>query len=461
VSGLGKKAWFRIHSFTGVITGLMLFVICWSGTFAVLSHELDWLVTPEARIEAAASEPLSYGQLWAAVTSRYPEAEIHRIETPLYSRSAVQFVVDLPDQDSVRVYVDPYSGEVQGAWSYFNIQRFFRSFHMGLFIPYFGDYFVVLFALTMIVSLVAALYFYKRWWRRFFVFRSSGRAFWSDTHKLLGLWSLWFLLVISITGAWYLFEMLRADVGDGRLSYAAANAYGVQSIPAPASDTALPLLPLDVLLERARQIRPDLELKSIGFNFSHDGAIYFDGQASHLLVRDRANQLQLDMRSGEVLYDQRADEYPMYWRWSDTADPLHFGDFGGLVSKLIWFIFGLLLCLLIYTGTLLHARRLAAGGGCRERHRWPGTSAAILVTLVVMVAATIAGFVEARSWYGPEVDGVLQLPDLAPGVQATLVAWVGATVVLLGLWIRLLWRAGNVGSEPVIEERAIAPGSTG
>ena len=436
---IAKKTWFRIHSFTGVITGLMLFVICWSGTFAVLSQELDWLVTPEARLEAI-GEPLSHDQLMAAVQREHPGFAVSRIEAPLYERSAVQFVGDLPHQDSVRIYVNPYSGEVLGAWSYFNLQRFFRSFHMELFLPYFGDYFVVLFALTMLASLVAALYFYRRWWRRFFVFSTSPRAFWSDTHKLAGLWSLWFLLVIGLTSAWYLFEMLRADVGDGKLSYAAASTYGARSIPAPGSDAGLPLLPLDELVERARAARPELRLATIGFDFSHDGTLYFDGQAGHLLVRDRANQLHLDARSGEVLYDQRADAYPLYWRWTDTADPLHFGDFAGLGSKLVWFFFGLLLCLLIYTGTLLHARRLAVGGGRRDRHRWPGTTAAILVTLIVLVAAAIAGAYQVRAWYGPEFDGVRQFPELAPGVAAVVATWTIVTLALLVIWIRLLWR---------------------
>ncbi len=415
----------------------MLFVICWSGTFAVLSNEIDWLVTPAARVEHG-GERASWGAIESAVEQAFPAAGLSYLAAPLYSRSAAQAIVDLPNQASVWVYVDPYSAEVQGTSSYFNVQRFFRSFHYAFFVPELGIYFVSVFSMAMLTSLVAALVFYKRWWQRFFRLpRGRGRAFWSELHKSAGVWSIWFLSVIGVTGAWYMFEAARADFGDGILAYAGNPRFAIHAIAETSVDPSRRLQPLDALVARARELRPDLDIRSISLE---DEKVVFTGQGGHLLVRDRANQLHLDRRSGEVLYDQTPHDYSLYWRWSDTADPLHFGDFGGLAGKLVWFVFGLALSGLILTGTWLHAHRLAREAGGGSRHRWHGTGAAIVVTLAVLAASVPYGFHEAREFYGPTVDGARQLPTLAPGVRAVIIGWIAVTLAMIAGWVILLRR---------------------
>jgi len=442
---VSKRLWCRVHSFTGVVTGLMLFVICWSGTFAVVSNELDWLVTPEARSANPAPPAIDWGRIHNAVRGAYPKAKVSWMEAPLYTRSTVQTVVNFPDQDSVRVYVDAASGEVTGASSYFTVQRFFRSFHMNLFLPNrVGSYLVMSFAVTLTVSMIAGLFFYKRWWRRFFRFNARSGAILSESHKLAGLWSLWFILIMCITGIWYLFEMMRGHVGDGIIAYAGTADYAQHRIAGSTADPAMPLLSVNELVGIAAERRVDLDVRTISFDRTEDGSgdsVYFDGQSEHWLVRDRANQLHLDRRTGETLYDQRASAYPLYWRWSDTADPLHFGDFAGLTSKLIWFCFGLLLSALILTGTWLHARRLERDPRTLRRHRWPGTTAALVVSIAVLTASLPYGFTEAHEFYGPTVDGAKTLPTLAVGVKVTIIVWVSCTLAVLGLWAYLLRRA--------------------
>ena len=76
------RGWFRVHSFTGVITGLILFIVCWSGTFATVSHEIDWLVTPERRAMPQV-EPASWGEIHAAAQARVPGAEVRSLHAPL------------------------------------------------------------------------------------------------------------------------------------------------------------------------------------------------------------------------------------------------------------------------------------------------------------------------------------------------------------------------------------------
>ena len=433
---LVARIWFRVHSFTGVITGLMLFVICWSGTFAVVSHEIDWLVTPEVRAEWRLDRA-SWGETLAVVQTRFPDAEVLWMSAPLYARSATEAVIDLPNQDLVRVFVDPLTMQVNGANSSLSVQRFFRSFHMNLFLPFVGDYVVLAFSMTLLTSLVAGLLFYKRWWRRFFQLpRGRGRTFWSMVHRTAGLWSVWFLLVIGITGAWYLFEAFRYDFGDGKRFFADFEEPSAQQILPPATDKRFSEFPLDDLIDRARALRPDVDIRMV--RFVGPTILEVTGQADHMLVRDRANSIYLDRRSGRVLHEHSASDMPLYWRWSDTVDPLHFGDFGGLWSKAVWFVFGLVLSGLILTGTWLHAHRFAREAGGSARHRWPGTTAAIIVTLGVLGASIPYGLAEARG-YGPVIDGVQQFPNLAPGVAVAIVGWVALTLAIIAAWVVLLW----------------------
>ncbi len=46
---LNKKAFFQIHSWIGIKLSILIFIVCFSGTLATLSHEMDWLFIPEIR----------------------------------------------------------------------------------------------------------------------------------------------------------------------------------------------------------------------------------------------------------------------------------------------------------------------------------------------------------------------------------------------------------------------------
>lgn len=425
-----RRRWFEVHSWLGVITGLLLFVICWSGTVAVLSHEIDWLLEPALRVDRDGPHA-SWGALEASVRRAYPGARVRTLNAPEMAGFAAQVWIDTPQQKLVRVFVDPQSAQVLGHSSYFNVQRFFRSLHMSLFDLWGIGYWIVsTLGFFLLASLIAPLLFYKRWWQRFFSFRTGrgSRAFWSETHKLAGLWGWWFVLLMALTGAWWTFEY--ADIKLGYPENSARPAAGVQG----------PALALDALVARARAHWPALDIRQIHLPEDPDRrAIAFYGQTDAWVVRNRANRLYLDARSGDVVHRQTAQGLGWPARWIDTVDPLHFGNFAGLGVKLIWFVFGLALSGLCLTGAYLHAQRLNHHPQTRERVRWRGTGLALSVT-VIMLAASVPYATDELKTYGPSIDGVAQLPDVPFAVLAFIVGWIVSTLALLALCIWWLWR---------------------
>ena len=430
------RDWFRVHSFTGVVTGLVLFVICWSGTFAVLSKEMDILVTPAMTSEAR-GELASWGTIEASVQRAYPEANAFYFQAPAYDFDNFEVAARLPSGEAVHIYVDRVSGDVVGHVSRFDLQRFFREVHYTFFLSKFGEYFITAFALTMIASLVSALVFYKRWWRRFFAWpRAKGRAFWSELHKVGGLWSVWFLAIIGATSVWYLYEHAYLDAG-GPGNYVG----GAVQIASPKAAPLPEPLGLDEAIELIQEDWPELDIQLVAYGWysDHDDVVFVQGRYGSSLFRDRSNQAHIDPITGEILWRNDSGDLPPYWVVSNIADPLHFGTFGGIWSKLLYFAFGLILSGLILSGTWLHAHRLAREAGKASRHRWAGTNLAIIGTIALFCAAAYFSFGYAKN-FGPIVEGERVAPTLEPGVIAVIIAWVLVTVAIIAAWAVLLWR---------------------
>jgi uncharacterized iron-regulated membrane protein len=132
---------------------------------------------------------------------------------------------------------------------------------------------------------------------------------------------------------------------------------------------------LDASLASAQAAYPDLQIAQIIFPTASNGAFQFHGQDAAILVRPRANGVWTDAADGTVLTVWTAREANAHQRLSEMADPLHFGTFGGIWTKLIWFAFGLAMTGLAVSGVAVYATRLA-----KAERRAPGLGHALATT---------------------------------------------------------------------------------
>lgn len=415
-----RRTWFVWHSWIGLTAGLLLFVICWSGTVAVFSRDLDRMAG--AHPSAPAAPEIAWQQVYEKAKTGFPGWTIIQVNGPPAPGAAVESWAEDGDGVLRRIYSDPASGEVIGATSYFNIQRFFRSLHMSLFIgelPVFGiplGYLIVgLFSFPLLASGITSLIFYHRFWRGFLRLHGNrgARVFWSDLHKLTGLWSLWFVLVIGLTGVWYLVEWKTPE--------------GPAAPQAPAAVANAQPMPVNRLVEIAERAYPGLRVKVLATYELQSGLLEVQGQDGSVLVRDRAAKAWVNAYTGEVLGVQRASELSAYQRWIETADPLHFGDFGGLISKSIWFVFGLALSGLCLTGAYLQARR-------QQLRRFPKHRLPIVLAYAASVAVVgltaVYGVKELLSY-----DSGGGWPAITVFQAGVIGLWIASTFAALSVWM--------------------------
>ncbi len=345
----GRRLWFDLHSWVGLKLSLLMAFVCLTGTLAVFSHEIDWLLHPEMRVEPS-DRTASWGAMLAAVRTAHPGWKVTRIDAPWGRRFAAAASVRTPEGKLRFVWIDPHRGTVTGDTGWFNAQRFLRNTHRHLMLPTrWGVPIVSSLAIALLITFASSFVIYKRWWRGFFSWprRERRRRFWGDVHRLAGVWSLWFVLLIALTGLWYLVESLGGDAPAAQARW-----------PAPRAEPAgIEPARVDRAIAEAARDWPGLEVGGISLDEAQ-GRLVIDGQAEAWLVRDRANAMAFDAE-GRLVARVDAGQLSVHQRIAEMADPLHFGTFGGLATQLLWFMFGAAMTLLSLSGVYLFGLRSA------------------------------------------------------------------------------------------------------
>lgn len=345
---------FLLHSLFGLKLSLLLGFVCITGTVATVSHEIEWLLQPELRASSNGRTD-DYAAMWGLVRDRYPDAYIQSIGT--YDRADSDYFVrqadiKLPDGTARRLYIDPSRMIVTGEGGGHSLHSIMRALHYYLLLP--GDipfYLVTGLGFVMILSLVTGLITYKKFWRGFVRlprWQRSTRTWSGDLHRLIGLWSLWFVAMIGMTSIWYFLE--RASPS---LETSAPEARTRHYLPTPRPEHVA------TWVAAARQRFPGISITFIQMPYDASDPAIVQGQWRAWLVRERTNALFIDPVSGRIIGERAAENLSAVERWVHTADPLHFGNFGGVATKLVWVLFGLLLTGLCATGVIIFTKRAA------------------------------------------------------------------------------------------------------
>ena len=209
------------------------------------------------------------------------------------------------------------------------VQRFFRDLHRSLFLPSsIGLPLVTSLAFILAVSLYTGLKTMRNWKTVMFRIRmkKGSRILIGDAHKAAGIWGSWFIVVMIVTGAWYLIEYgafrTGAVLGDveryefpARLSEARVAEFG----------PVIKDRPLDDVIKAAGDAYPGLHITAVYYPIPHRGAYKIMGTFGNPLVGEGANAVYIDPVSLEALKVHKWKDFSTFFALNEMADPLHFG----------------------------------------------------------------------------------------------------------------------------------------
>lgn len=351
-----NKFLFKWHSRLAIFAFIPLLVICVTGAILVFKHEIDTLLMEDkVRVATVGEERLSMDLLRERVHAAAPEHEITGwalFQDP--GRADLVYLIPHGSSDWFYLLLDQYSGEIlappRSTTHY--LTDWLLELHFTFLLSDAGMAASAVFAVVLCLLGLSGLILHRRFWGNLFRVRWKARrvvAF-SDLHKMVGVIASPILLILGVTGAWWNISELMHEyeehqsgaehhVMTGRLYNEAVS--------------------LDSLLARSRQRVQGFDTTYISLPWEPERPItlYGDVPDSNALMSQYASYVSFDAQDGERLAEQDIRQAGLGVKALDSFRRLHFGDFGGLASRILWALVGMMPLVLAVTGVTLWATR--------------------------------------------------------------------------------------------------------
>ncbi|MBQ4833883.1 PepSY domain-containing protein [Pseudoalteromonas sp. MMG010] len=380
-----KRRLYDIHAWLGFNLAFLMTLLLATGTIATLSHEIDWLIQDDMRVTPATIK-VPWGTLEKNVKAAANPDDMLTIFTEGESDYFAYRATFLrADGTRYFVHINQWTGKVTGTTDFLTVQRFFRDLHRYFFMPSFiGLPITGSLAIVLLISLYSGLKTTGRLKKSALRFRTNqgARVVLSDLHKVSGIWATWFIILMVVTAIWYLVEF-------GSL---VAKSSFEPARPGPSIERiqefgdTLDIIPASEFIKNAKAAFPNWEPVQILYPTSVSQAITVLGNTNDILVRSRANRVFIDPEDGSIIKVQKSTDLSTAAYINETADPLHFGNLGKLTTKVIWFIFGIMLTGMSITGVLMTYKRLKSAR----------LSTAQIKTFPILILVMVAGFIYVK-----------------------------------------------------------------
>jgi len=358
-----------IHLWLGIGSGIILFIICLTGTVLTFEKEIKDIFSEEATVSPKAKK-LAIEELSKILSS---EGEVMRVSINPRVEKPYEFSVKTNKEDRrgtlffVNQYTGEYSKQIKTSLDGFFMTMFkmhrWLLFDISIGRPIVGVSTIIFFILSIsgIVLWFPKKQLKKLKWKHLKPgFKIAWRAKWKrinhDLHVTLGFYSAIFLIIMSLTGLFWSFEWYK-DAGSAVLGTEVFGGRG----GGPRINSNADLDSVKVDFEAILKI-VECELPFEGtilLQIPADEKEIFSVRKYHDqdFLQTATDELKID-RDGTIIPKELFSEKPFNVQLASSIRAIHLGSIFGWFSKTIYFISCMIATSLPVTGVIIWLNKL-------------------------------------------------------------------------------------------------------